>query len=98
MGLPGAPFPQLALHLTQVTWHLEHHTYNVAIAELMTFFNQLKRFRSEFLGSSIYHEGLLTLCILLAPMAPHITSELWERLSDAGESLGAVKHKVSIQW
>ena len=78
----------------QVTQHLERHTYNVAIAELMTFSNRLKDFRKELLGSPAYHDGLTTLCTLLAPMAPHITSELWERLSEAGEQLSTAKHKV----
>ncbi len=70
--------------------------YNVAIAELMTFSNKLKNFRTELLGTLVYHHSLRALCVLLAPMAPHITSELWEKLSEAGEKLHIVKPVVMM--
>lgn len=78
----------------QVTQHLDQHTYNVAIAELMTFSNKLRDFRKELLGTPVFHRGLGVLCTLLAPMAPHIASELWEALSAAGERLDVVKPVV----
>lgn len=62
---------------------------------LMTFCNHLKDYKNELLGTPVYHLSLETLCTLLAPMAPHITSELWEALAEAGERLHLVKPKVS---
>ena len=56
---------------------LEHrHAFNVAVAELMILSNFLKE-RREMRGGREYHLALETLCLLLAPMAPHISSELW---------------------
>jgi len=55
----------------------EKHTFNVAVAELMTLSNVLRDSQSV-LGSEEFHQSLLTLCTLLAPMAPHIASELWQ--------------------
>ena len=78
----------------QVTQHLDQHTYNVAIAELMTFSNKLRDFRRELLGTPVFHRSLAVLCTLLAPMAPHIASELWEALLEAGEGLDTVKPAV----
>ena len=65
----------------QVTHLLESHTYNVAVAQLMIFCNQFKKLS----GSLEYHRSLEVLCTLLAPMAPHIASELWESLAGVSE-------------
>ena len=66
----------------------QRHTFNVAVAELMALSNTLKERREEGRGRREegregkgrreYHKALETLCTLLAPMAPHISSELWE--------------------
>ena len=53
------------------------HTFNVAVAELMTLTNVLKE-HPVLVPSLEYHLALRTLLLLLSPMAPHITSELWE--------------------
>ena len=63
----------------QVTHLLESHTYNVAVAQLMIFCNHLKEFK-KLSGSLEYHRSTL-----LAPMAPHIASELWESLAGVSE-------------
>ena len=41
----------------------------------------------ELLGTPVYHQSLRTLFTLLAPIAPHIASDLWEKLVVAGERL-----------
>ena len=68
----------------QITHLLESHTYNVAVAQLMICCNHLKEFK-KLSGSLEYHCSLEVLCILLAPMAPHIASELWESLAGVSE-------------
>ena len=55
----------------------ERHTFNVAVSELMILSNTLRDGRS-LSGSPAYHSALETLCLLLAPMAPHVTAQLWE--------------------
>lgn len=70
-----------------MTQYLDQHKYNVAIAELMKFSNGLKDFQSDLMGTPVYHQCLETLCTLLAPMAPHVTSELWGTLNEAGKKL-----------
>ena len=71
----------------------------------MIYSNQLKDYEKDFLGTPEYHQNLRTLCVLLAPMAPHIASELWEALGEAGERLHIPKPKVymlyntsTLQW
>ena len=53
----------------------------------MTFYNTLKDCKGDFVGTAVFHHCLQTLCTLLAPMAPHITSEIWEALAKGGKEL-----------
>jgi leucyl-tRNA synthetase len=51
---------------------------NTAVSELMKLSNALKDAQCE--TSPVYHEGIETLVLLLAPFAPHLAEELWSRL------------------
>ena len=53
------------------------HSFNVAVSALMTLSNVLQDCSSTMAGSAEYHMALSTLTVLLAPMAPHMASELW---------------------
>ena len=54
--------------------------FNTAIARLMELTNAITRARETGLaGSETYDEAVETLITLLAPLAPHIAEELWER-------------------
>ncbi|MDX1577867.1 MAG: class I tRNA ligase family protein, partial [Gemmatimonadota bacterium] len=66
-----------ALHATikQVTEDLESLDYNTAIAAMMDYLNVL---RAE--GRTASLDEVRPLVVLLAPIAPHIAEELWERL------------------
>ncbi len=55
--------------------------YNTAIAQLMPFARALDR---EAAGGCARREDAVTLVELLAPFAPHLTEELWERLGEPG--------------
>lgn len=57
----------------------QRYTFNVAVSKLMTLSNTL-RDNKDLRGSLEYHCALEAMCLLLAPMAPHITSQLWEGL------------------
>jgi leucyl-tRNA synthetase len=64
------------LHQTikSVTEDIRELGYNTAIASLMVYLSSIQQ-RSELYVEEV--EGLL---LLLAPFAPHITEELWERI------------------
>ncbi len=54
--------------------------FNTAIAKLMELTNAIIRVREAGrAGGSAYAEAVDTLLLLIAPLAPHIAEELWER-------------------
>ena len=54
--------------------------FNTAIAELMTLTNAMGKAKSpEMVETGVWREGVQKLLLLLAPIAPHIADELWER-------------------
>ncbi len=71
------------LHRTikQVTDDFETFSFNTAIARMMEFVNELSHLReTPVVQMPVWREALETLVLLLAPGAPHIAEELWERL------------------
>ena len=74
----------------------EQNTFNVAVAELMAFSN-LIRDSAHLVGSCVYHMALCTLCTLLAPMAPHIASEMWVELREAARQVQITSPQVCTQ-
>ncbi|MDQ4078003.1 MAG: class I tRNA ligase family protein, partial [Chloroflexota bacterium] len=58
----------------------ESFSFNVGLAALMEFSNALREARNTpVVNSPIWDNALDTLLLLLAPIAPHITEELWAR-------------------
>jgi leucyl-tRNA synthetase len=58
----------------------EGFRFNTGIAKLMELANALADAREGGIGQSdAYAQAIDTLLLLLAPVAPHITEELWER-------------------
>ncbi|MBI4051158.1 MAG: leucine--tRNA ligase, partial [Elusimicrobia bacterium] len=68
------------LHQTirKVTQDLERFSFNTAIAELHKLVNALYAYPT--LGDDLSREGLRYLILLLAPFAPHLAEEIWEKL------------------
>jgi leucyl-tRNA synthetase len=63
-----------------VSEEVEGFRFNTALARLMELTNAITRARETGLASTdAYAEAVETLLLLLAPMAPHITEELWAR-------------------
>ncbi|HEY0606923.1 MAG TPA: leucine--tRNA ligase [Herpetosiphonaceae bacterium] len=59
---------------------LERFAFNTAIAALMEFVNELYKVRETGVyGSEAWNEAVRSLILLLAPMAPHLSEELWSR-------------------
>ncbi len=59
---------------------MERFRFNTLIAALMEMTNQLYRFRQAGpVHPQAWEEALDALLLMMAPLAPHITEELWER-------------------
>ncbi|MFP4540468.1 MAG: leucine--tRNA ligase [Opitutales bacterium] len=73
------PATKKLLHQTikKVTEDIEAIHYNTAISAMMVLVNHLGK------AETIHRETAKTLVQLLAPFAPHLAEELWERLGEA---------------
>ena len=83
---PDRPLPQAVarkLHQTiaKVTTDTETLDYNTAIAAMMEYVNAL---RTAECGTRSAVEALI---VMLAPYAPHLAEELWERLGHTGRTV-----------
>jgi leucyl-tRNA synthetase len=73
------------LHLThktikEVTADLEKFRFNTMLSSLMEFSNYLSRVKeSGVVSDSLWGEGIGYFLLLLAPTAPHLAEELWDR-------------------
>jgi leucyl-tRNA synthetase len=66
--------------IRDVTADLEAFKFNTLLAKLMALRNALKAAKnSSVYGSEAWYEAIDHLLLLLAPIAPHITEELWQR-------------------
>lgn len=66
--------------IKEVTEDFAAFSFNTAIAELMTLVNVMSKAKNRAIfDTDEWQEGVEALLLLLAPIAPHITEELWER-------------------
>ncbi|HMK62189.1 MAG TPA: class I tRNA ligase family protein, partial [Acidimicrobiales bacterium] len=73
--------------IAKVSGDIERWSFNTSVAECMKFLNTLQAYRRDTAGGP--HEETDTaavdaLLLVLAPMAPHVTAELWERRRGKG--------------
>lgn len=67
--------------IRKLTEDIPNLAFNTSVAELMKFSDTLRKFvAANGMTSPAVHEAAATLTLLLAPFAPHIADELWERL------------------
>ncbi|MGI5380644.1 leucine--tRNA ligase [Streptomyces sp. CA-251387] len=68
----------------EVTKGFESWSYNTAVAACMTYVNQLYQYVQSEAGArrETLDEGIDRLLLVMAPMTPHITAELWSRRHD----------------
>ncbi len=71
--------------LLKVTNDIENFRFNTAIAALMEFNNALVKAReTAVVGSPVWDESIRTLTLMMAPIFPHISEELWQRIGNTG--------------
>ena len=77
-GLTDSPETERLLHETikKVTGDIERLRFNTAISQMMIFSNHLQKAEALSLAAA------KTFIQLLAPFAPHMCEELWERLGE----------------
>lgn len=65
--------------IKEVTDDFENFQFNTAIAELMTLVNSLSKLKSvELVKMPEWQEAIESLIKMLAPIAPHLSEELWQ--------------------
>ncbi|MGE6660477.1 leucine--tRNA ligase [Pseudomonas sp. NPDC077408] len=68
----------------------QHHKFNTAIAQVMTLMNVLEKAAAATeQDRALLQEGLETVALLLAPITPHISHELWQQLGNSGSIIDA---------
>jgi leucyl-tRNA synthetase len=67
--------------VARVSDDYDRWSYNTAVAAFMEFTNELYRYVQSDAGArrETLDEAIDALLLLMAPMAPHVTAELWER-------------------
>jgi leucyl-tRNA synthetase len=66
--------------IRDVTGDIEAFKFNTVVAKLMALRNTLKSARSTaIVGTAAWDEAIDSLLLMLAPIAPHISEELWQR-------------------
>jgi leucyl-tRNA synthetase len=69
--------------IRRATEDMEQFAFNTYVANLMELNNALLKARAAGLADSdAWNEGVRTLLLLLAPVCPHISEELWERIGE----------------
>ena len=93
-------FRQLYDILDQAKFDYERQQYNTVVSACMKIFNLLAKVENAKTGTDdikpvVLHQGLSILLRLLAPIAPHITHQLWLDLQYPGIILEAEWPKSS---
>lgn len=73
--------------IRRVTGDMAKFRFNTAVAALMEYVNGLYAARERPIGGSQWREAIRTLTLLLAPIAPFITEEVWREVLGQPESV-----------
>ncbi len=66
--------------IRRISGDFESFEFNTIVSALMEMANALHDARPALAGSPAWDEALSTLLLLMAPVAPHVAEELWQRL------------------
>jgi leucyl-tRNA synthetase len=83
VSIPDALERQLHRAIRKVADDIEGLRFNTAIAELIKLNNELGRLTND--GKEIPLSFARTFVLLLAPFAPHLAEEVWQRLGGKGD-------------
>jgi len=76
----------------------QYHKFNTAIAQVMTVMNVLEKApQATEQDRALLQEGLEAVTLLLAPITPHISHELWQQLGHAESVIDAAWPSVDEQ-
>jgi leucyl-tRNA synthetase len=70
--------------IKRVTSDLDTFQFNTAVSALMELTNLMQRMRDTLEGTSVWQWTVEQLLLMLAPIAPHISEELWHRHGHSG--------------
>ncbi len=89
-----------AMHraIGQVTGEIERLEFNTAVAALMKCLNAMSDYRVEHGVTRALTGAVRTFVLLLAPFAPHIAEELWERLGNPAGDVSSVHIQPWPVW
>ncbi|MBC7265195.1 MAG: leucine--tRNA ligase [Chloroflexi bacterium] len=67
--------------IRRVTTDMERFQFNTMLAALMEYNNYLMKVKNTpVVGTEAWKEAIRALVLMLAPVAPHIAEEMWERI------------------
>jgi leucyl-tRNA synthetase len=66
--------------IQKVSKDFDEFEFNTVVSALMELTNALYKYRETTQGTAAWEEAIRHVLLLAAPVAPHITEELWERL------------------
>jgi len=73
--------------IKRVTADMERFRFNTAVAALMEYVNTLYAARSEPVAAAQWRAAIRTVTLLLAPIAPFVTEEVWREVLGETESV-----------
>lgn len=63
-----------------VTQDIENFSFNTTIARLMEYTNALSKVKASIWNSELWLDAVSTLLLLMAPITPHLSEELWAHI------------------
>ncbi len=73
--------------IQRVTADMEQFRYNTAVSTLMAYLNELTSQANAPIPTHQWRQALETFCLLLAPICPFITEEVWQTVLGHAESV-----------
>ncbi|MAG16055.1 leucine--tRNA ligase [Candidatus Woesearchaeota archaeon] len=68
--------------IKQVTESYEELKPSVAIGKIIELVNHIYKYREASVNKKVYEEAVKNLTLLIAPFAPHLAEEVWEKLGN----------------
>jgi leucyl-tRNA synthetase len=87
--IPAEPRRELHLALQKALFDYERQQFNTVVSASMTIVNLLNKLGDSPGELSLLQEGIGIVLRLLAPIAPHVTHELWSQLDFGGDIAAA---------